>query len=62
MTTIAIAQSIAAQRYVPAVVLAVVIGLTYLLPWTLRHHATVVDSALALGDCKPSVLPAMIAL
>ncbi len=61
VTTIAIAQSIAAQRYVPAVVLAVVIGLTYLLPWTLRHHAEVVDAVLAVGDlgapADPVALP-----
>lgn len=61
VTAIAIIQSIAAHRYVPAVVLTVVIALTYLLPWTLRHHAEVVDAVLAVGDlgapADPVALP-----
>lgn len=61
VVAIAIVQSVAAQRYAPAVVLAVVIGLTYLLPWTLRHHAEVVDAVLAVGDlgapADPVALP-----
>lgn len=43
ITGIAIIQSVADGRWPSAVIVAVVIGLTYLLPWTLHHQRRVVE-------------------
>ena len=47
VTAIATVQAVQAQRYTAAVIVALIIGLTYLLPWTLRHEDTEVDRAVA---------------
>lgn len=47
VTGIAIWQSVAAGRYAAAVGVVVVIGLTYLLPWTHRHQTRLIEQALA---------------
>jgi len=47
VTAIASVQAVQAQRYSAAVLVVLIIGLTYLLPWTLRHEATQVDRAVA---------------
>lgn len=58
VTAIAVVQAAQAQRYSAAVVVVLVIGLTYLLPWTLRHEATEVDRAAASLPQQPRPTPA----
>lgn len=47
---IAVAQSVAASRMSATIGIVVVIGLTYLLPWTTSHHEHLVRQALADRD------------
>lgn len=55
VTGIAIWQSVAAGRCAAAVGVVVVIGLTYLLPWTHRHQVRLIDQALAGASGVPGV-------
>jgi len=59
VTMIAIAQSVADGRWTSALVITIVIGLTYLLPWTREHQQRVVEhtAASGVGPTRPSVEP-----
>lgn len=58
VTVIAIVQSIQAERFVAAVGVAVVIGLTYLLPWTLQVESPAMDRVRSSVADSPAPSPA----
>jgi hypothetical protein len=57
VTVIAIVQAAQADHWASAIIIALGIGLTYLLPWTLRHEALVVDRAVGAPTRSPHPTP-----